>query len=314
MLNGISNVSLQNINVYGQGAICALTPSSTCGVGILAEKNGSTLANVINIASSNFYYLSNGIDGVGDVESLTVQQSTFLGNSIGILASSSPAAPALQWNIGPNNNFTDVFQDIKITNPVYGLTVNNNFLMIANASEVGIDIAAPGATNGPVIVQGNYIDCTNPSNTEGIYIGASQATGPHFPYPSVVNGNLITGCGWGILPDLNSTLINIESNAFSGNTNAIANYGTLNVIANNLGYNPVGTGAALYVPLSGATYTAGASPETHYLTGGTVTAAQIPDSSGATICTATPCFVSLGPNETMSVTYTAKPVDTVSIH
>ena len=245
VLNGMSNVSLQNVNIYGAGGGCTSSISSTCGIGILASENSvtGTLANVINVAASNFYYLSSGIDGVGDVESLTVQQSSFLGNSIGILASGSGLA--LQWNIGPSNNFTDVFQDINATNAVNGLTVNNNLFLVTKASEIGIDIAAPPTNpNGSAILQGNYIGCSHGvSGTEGIYLGGYQTS------PSVVNGNIITDCGTAILTDAHSTLINIGNNVFNGNTPpTIINNGTLNVIANNLGYNPVGTGADLLCP------------------------------------------------------------------
>lgn len=314
VLLGMSNVSLQNINIYGGGADCTKMLSPPCGIGIYVQKNNSTLANVINVSSSDFYYLTNGIDGVGDVESLTVQQSSFLGNSIGILASGSPGA--LQWNIGPSNNFTDVFQDIKITNEVNDLTVNNNLLLITINGEIGIDIAA--TANGGAILQGNYIAC-NPgtSSTEGIYIGASQ-TSP-FTAPSVVNGNVIQSCTTGILADTNSNLINIGNNGFSAITPpAIINNGIHNVIANNLGYNPIGATAAANVGTSPATVCAGASPETHYLNQSATNTATVTEGSQpiATLANASTYYpVNLGPNECYVVTWaTTQPTYTKYVH
>ena len=107
----------------------------------------------------------------------------------------------------------------------------------------------------------------------------------------------------------------VSDNVFTHTGSPAINTGNAAInIHDNWGYNPVGTFQSTYATASGATYTAGASPETHYLTGGTVSAVQIPAGSGSNVCTATPCTMVLGPGETFSVTYSAAPQDIKTIH
>jgi hypothetical protein len=107
-----------------------------------------------------------------------------------------------------------------------------------------------------------------------------------------------------------STNFVISGNDVSGNvTGSISNgaTGTNGRIIDNIGYNPVG--AALYsLPSSGVAYTAGPSPETHYLSGGTVSGLSI---NGVAIVYngATTTAIHLGPNETFTVTYSVVPVN-----
>ena len=314
VLDGMSNVSLQNINVYGAGSGCALSLTNTCGVGLLVEKNGTTLANVVNVQSSSFYYLTNGINGVGDVKSLDVQQTSFLGNSIGIASSGSTLG--LQWNIGPSDNFTDEVNDIKLANPIINLTVNDDMFLVYVANEIAIDVVATGLVNQTAIIHGDYIACTSASGTEGIYLGPGQIN------PSMVADNVIEGCGTAILADTSSNLINISNNSLGGNTPpAIINRGTNNIVANNLGFNPVGVTGPTNVPTSPATICAGASPETHYFLQSATNNATVKLGSssgpliGTTASATIPVVVDLGPAECEYVTWaTTDPTYTKSVH
>ena len=87
---------------------------------------------------------------------------------------------------------------------------------------------------------------------------------------------------------------------------AINQRGTLvaTILRNNPGYNPQGP-AAIIVGPSPFAYTAGPTPEVIYITGGMVSGIT---KAGATIATASPDTVTLAPNETIVVTYTAPPM------
>ena len=318
IINGVSNVIMQNINIYGGGATCTVSLSNVCGTGLLIEQNSSNVTNFINVDNSNFYYLSTGINGIGDVEGLTVQQTTFLANSVGILSTVGTGL-TLQWGIGPNNNFTDVFTDIKIVNPVNGLFVNNNLFLLINAGQVGVSVGAT-VNNGAAIVSGNYFGCTTTSTTKGIYIGSSTAN-----KPSTVIGNLVIGCGTGIQTDTGSALVTVMGNGLGSNTTAINNTGTLNFITNNPGYNPVGYTAGTSTGTSASVISAGASPETHYITQSANFNAVVAKCTALACGTSTnlctvpsatvPCVLDLGPNESYKVTWTTtQPTYTKDIH
>ena len=193
--------------------------------------------------------------------------------------------------------------------------------------------------NNDVMIIGN--DCRNGSaNISGYGIFAS--------FTSVVNqrwtvmGNTFTGFAGGINSNIGG--FNIEGNTLtafsaagtgitvgaasqrgvvSGNivqtyTTGISNLsGTANfVIRDNIGYNPVGP-ASISVGASPFIYTAGASPETVYVSGGTVSSVTF-DKNGGTLttiaCSASPCVVELGPFEQSKVTYTAAPTMNKMIH
>jgi hypothetical protein len=105
----------------------------------------------------------------------------------------------------------------------------------------------------------------------------------------------------------------IQNNDLTGNQSAGLTLGgtlTNSRIEGNAGYNPVGA-AAITVTASPFTYTAGPAPESVYVKGGTVSAVTI---GAQTACTASPCQLYLGPNETAVVTYTVAPTMAKSIH
>lgn len=102
--------------------------------------------------------------------------------------------------------------------------------------------------------------------------------------------------------------INVSGNDLRGNTTTLTNTasGTANRITNNVGYNPIGA-AAVTPGASPYTYTAGASPETLYisastsitgLTQGGVSTLPVATAANATVT------VQLGPNEAVVVNYT----------
>ena len=95
---------------------------------------------------------------------------------------------------------------------------------------------------------------------------------------------------------------------YSFKTAALYNLGT-NIIKNNRGYNPVGI-SSITVGASPYTYTAGASPETVYVSGGTVTSIT---KSGNNFGLTSGAF-NLEPYESIVVTYTVKPTMYKDVH
>jgi hypothetical protein len=90
---------------------------------------------------------------------------------------------------------------------------------------------------------------------------------------------------------------------------SIANGSSTTVITNCRGYNPVGL-AAVTVTASPFTYTAGSSPETVYVQGGTVTQIARPGGfviANTTIPSGQSIPVALAPHDTVTITYSVAP-------
>jgi hypothetical protein len=105
----------------------------------------------------------------------------------------------------------------------------------------------------------------------------------------------------------------IANNELNGNTAGalnIASTGSRRRIQSNLGYNPVGP-SAISVTASPFTYTAGDSPESVYITGGTVSLVVV---GGITLFTATEKTVELEPGASVVVTYSAGPTMNKYVH
>lgn len=124
-------------------------------------------------------------------------------------------------------------------------------------------------------------------------------------------GNTQYGIGFGVTGNTN---INITGNYVAGNTvGGILNAsfcGAGSIIRDNTGYNPVG----VVTPTVGAspyTYTNGPEPATAYITGGTL---SVIATGGQTVFTATEKTLDLGPNESVTITYTAAPTLKVYKH
>ena len=82
------------------------------------------------------------------------------------------------------------------------------------------------------------------------------------------------------------------------------------IIRNNKGYNPVGV-SSITVGSSPFTYTAGMSPETVYIRGGTVSDISV---GGTTIFTDTGHWVDLEPHQSVVITYSDAPTMTKYVH
>jgi len=128
----------------------------------------------------------------------------------------------------------------------------------------------------------------------------------------VISNNICYGCEKGIhIKD--GDYIFIEGNNLRGNTTAItveSGKNTHGWIRNNPGYNPVGV-SSITVGTSPFTYTAGSSPETVYIRGGTVSDISV---DGTTLFTDTGHSIDLEPHQSVVITYSSTPTMVKYIH
>lgn len=201
-----------------------------------------------------------------------------LGNVIGSSGTYTTAAIQCE-NSGPTrieaNRFDQTrYQAIRVTAP-NTIIVGNQ---IGNPSSVGsVEGIRVGASN--TTITGNIFDLTN---------GAA-----HFTYAIAEGGGPYTG-------NL------IYGNQLSAGTSGTLtqNTGSTNTIFGNVGYNPVGALATPAMPASGTAYTNkfGVSASV-YITGGTVSAIAI----AGTTTGVTSGMVTVGPGQTITLTYSAAP-------
>jgi hypothetical protein len=121
------------------------------------------------------------------------------------------------------------------------------------------------------------------------------------------------GYGIGMVPgDGTITDTSIMGNDFTGNTSGATfglSFDATCVVKDNLGYNPVGVGSISVDP-SPFTYTAGSSPESIYVSGGTVTSIT---KNGTNLGIASGVF-ELQPYQSLEVTYSLAPTMIKDIH
>lgn len=203
------------------------------------------------------------------------------------------------------------------------MTITGNVLLPDVSPATGINI---GATTQGVVISANLINGAAIFATAvGIQVSSSSSN------ISIV-GNSILNCHTGITGSANGFNIadNIINCALGGTPTGIVlgncqngvvignvllnlttklTFGTSDSVAivNNYGYNPVGISTPA-PPASGATYTAGPTPEDIYIRGGTVTAISL---AGTTIFTSTTIadVVSfrLAPHGTFAMNYSVAP-------
>lgn len=219
-------------------------------------------------------------------------------------------------------HFTNYASQITLSNSVFGgnvggaitLDTGSNNIALANNYIVGgyttnsLGIQESSSYGGNLTVSGNtFLNAMQQAISFGAGTSGNIATG------NIVNSNIqegiVIGSGVQVTATGNDLSGAASSPILGASTAAVGSF-----IEANKGYNPVGVTSATYTPLTGVTYQGGPTSETHYLSGGTVTAVKVPNASGTTICSSTPCTVVLGPNDTFSVTYSGAPTDTKAVH
>ena len=315
--NGVSNLDIASIDVESCGG--------EAGTGVLVESTGGCCTIMVTVDKSFFLNLGVGFQYGPEVQGIFLTRNNFcchgsgMGEAVYVPAGEVGGAQPLDQLTITDNQFDVLWNAIDVRSPIQPLYVANNLFYISNGFS-GVNFS-PAIGSGPAIGSfAKIIGNDFAANTAGAGIGVSVSNMQTGGSTQVI-GNKFISLATGISLASTSTNNLVADNVFTSNTTAItdANTAATDVIVNNPGYNPVGVTPATYAPASGATYTAGPSPETHYLTGGTVTAVKVPAAgntlySGTSACGTAPCIVQLGPNETMSVTYSGAPTDNKSVH
>ena len=175
---------------------------------------------------------------------------------------------------------SNTFQDILVNGGINGIIKGNTCTGTLNAIALNA-----GSTNWDV--SDNILGASSAS----VVTIAGTQNGIHDN--QVLSGNIVEQAG--------ANNNNIHDNNVAGGSITIV--GTASVARNNPGFNPQGA-ATIAVTASPFTYTAGPTPETVYISGGTV---SIVAKNAITLFTATNCNVNLEPHESLTVTYSVIP-------
>jgi hypothetical protein len=298
----VSNIQYDNLTIVGAAA-----PNGN-GINLVGLPASSTYSVVHNITKSTFLNLANCIVYGSFVQGVTIDQSNFVSNAG---TSNGIAVPGSQTGTLAQLSITNCQFNLPSNSIVFGTTVNEvtieNNLFISRANSNALNL---GNVSFFTIV-GNVVQAFSVTGTNGIVIGGSGSIG-------TIGKNVVYGFGTGIWLQANAAVITVTGNTLFNNTTALLNQSTANsnYIAENPGYNPVGVtlntmGASLF------TYTAGSSPETHYVrSAGTISSITV---GGQTIATAAlandPITIHLGPNESyVTMWATTAPTYVRSIH
>jgi hypothetical protein len=156
---------------------------------------------------------------------------------------------------------------------------------------------------------GNNFNGSGGTGMTALIVGSSNGDG-------VVVGNTFFNMATGINLQSGAAGVNIHANTFNTVTAPLTNSSSVatNRAESNKGWNPRG-GSTPAAGASPYTYIAGPAPETLYIIGGTVSNIATFSVTIATATSATlPVTVQLGPNESVTITYTAAPFLNRVIH
>ena len=169
----------------------------------------------------------------------------------------------------------------------------------------GLTTGGTGNISDVKILGGNYS-----ADGFGVFIG-SNTQDVIISSARIGAGAGVGGNNYGISLSSGCQRVTISNNNITANAiSAIVDNGAINSsIINNIGYNPVGS-FSVSVTASPMTYTAGKTPTTISITGGTVSSVV---SDSQTLFTNTNCSVRLGANKSAVITYSSSPTITATI-
>ncbi|WP_155640647.1 beta strand repeat-containing protein [Burkholderia pseudomultivorans] len=218
-ISGVSNVNILGSSITGQGA--GYTTVGT-GVNIIGTANAQGVqyqfvGNIIQYVGTGLVY-SNYVQGV------TIAQTNFTGDNFGVFVN-TPAQGQDQLTItGSQFNCANIGIYDKVG--IAGLSIYGNYIIVpytTGSTATGIQLASVfGAAITSNVIQ--RIGSSN-TNTNGIIVqGAGSISG-------VITGNVLANLFTGIWLTSASSNINVQSNAYTGNTNSnVLNQGTGNTV------------------------------------------------------------------------------------
>jgi hypothetical protein len=295
------------------------------GNGIFTVGAAGNLTADIRIANTyvlgfegNAYHFSDYTNGHFIVNALAVGS---VGQN-GVYVDSDPA------NGGVNFFFTNLNMELSGTT-CDGVTLNKGSLIQfqdgwwgAASGKSAVRVAAgvsnvtfsgPWTTEGRWLVEGTNVKVHGPGNI-GTLVPASSAgltiVGATASIVEVKDMTIAQFTGGGIATTstpANVTLTGNDLTLLGGGTPIGGSFGTGSEIIGNRGDASRGVASSITVGSSPFTYTAGARPESVFITGGTVSAIAI---GGVTVASATGHSVQLQPGKSVAVTYSSLPTMT----
>ena len=203
-------------------------------------------------------------------------------------------------------------------NPQGGAAFTFSGLWLSSNNAGGIVSTDPGylAITGGSQIQNNG----HGSAADGVLINNPGAGSQTIIQGNLIEGSGTGGTGWGVRILGTVGYFNVSGNLIRGNSAGQITYPTPTGtngcrVEGNIGFNPSGVGT-IAVGASPFTYTASCSPETVYIGGGTVSNTQTAatGAGGQPIGIVSNVSVQLGPQETVTVTYTAAPTMIKAVH
>lgn len=336
--NDVNVANVSNINFDGV-EMCGSSGALGNAVKLLGLPGSSTYGVQYNFDKCTFVNLATGITYGSFVQGVTVDQCNFTAVTQCIVSPAAQTGTLAQLSV-TNSQFNPTGASAKgiITNTaIFNVQFSNCLFLFSQNNVDAINLAANNHFN---IVGNEIANLTGATSVNGIIVGPSSASGS-----GVISGNDILNCTNGVQVQTGALATSIVDNTITGgagttpiviqasvagltvqNNNLvgpgtnISNSSTsqTNSIINNLGYNPVGP-SAITVGASPFIYTAGPSPETVYIIGGTVSGVNVDKNGGAFVAGSgasgqSNVSIPLGPNEQVKVTYTGLPVMNKMVH
>jgi hypothetical protein len=262
-----------------------------CSTNLLIDPaNGQTVQAVESIGNwydSGAFPATGGGDGIALVPTGT-----------GIVMQVRSTADWLQGNIvGLRLGGTGVIDGVTVSQP---LIINNkqDGIYYSNTSGKNIEITAAMVAGNSSSASASYNGLTVLAGCGGFKVRGGQFGQSNGMPNSQSYGIFIVGGASDFYQIVGADLRNNVNGTMSD-----GGAGTHAVVKDNTGFNPVGQGA-IAVGASPFTYRSAHGPETIYISGGTVSNIQI---GTTTVAVASPAQLALGPNQSITVTYSVAP-------
>lgn len=206
---GASNINFLNDFVNG--------PAGKLGIGLTFTGTSSLIPVVFNVSGSTFNYLATGIEYGTYTQGVTISQSNFTYDMVGI------ATPVGGVNLAQlsvtNSEFncltTGIFLEVT---PEATMLANNFFILPTNS--LGINLTLAGAYT----VVGNVLAGLSATNTAGLQVTSSQANG-------VITGNMFVQITNNCIALLGpSSGVNVQSNSYQACGTNVVDGGSGNTV------------------------------------------------------------------------------------
>lgn len=212
----INVFGVSNINFFG----CVFDGNAAFGgngTGISISGSPSLNPVAFNITSCVFNWNTIGLDYGTYTQGVSVSQSNFTGGTYGIAALAG--ALNLDQLTVQGSQFNQTTADILLTANIPNLMViGNEFIVQTNA--VGISLPQGGIYS---IIGNTLVKNGGATSTNGIVINNSTS-------PGVVSGNVFLNLTTAVNLQAGSTGVNVQANAYVGNTNNVVNAGAGNSV------------------------------------------------------------------------------------